>query len=262
VWLGTEALLADVEIVSRVERRRKWTAEEKAALLAEIDAEGGKVTVVARRYRIPESVLYNWRSARKAAMDAEQCGLRAAGRVCRRVVRGTRTIGAAGGGPARAISRQPRRSRGDRDHAAERRAGLCRRLRQRDGAGAGAAGDAEPGVISLAPGTKVFVACRPVDLRNGFDGLAAKAQEVIGADPFSGHLFIFRGKRGDYFKGLYWDGSGLWLIAKRLEKGRFVWPPIVDGAMTLTPAQFSVLIEAMDWRRTIAPLAPSRPVLV
>jgi len=77
-------------------------------------------------------------------------------------------------------------------------------------------------VISLAPGTKVCLACRPVDLRNGFDGLAAKAQQVIGADPFSGHLFIFRGKRGDYFKGLYWDGSGMWLIAKRLEKGRFV----------------------------------------
>jgi transposase len=83
-----------------------------------------------------------------------------------------------------------------------------------------------------AAGTKVFLACRPVDLRNGFDGLAAKAQQVISADPFSGHLFIFRGKRGDYFKGLYWDGSGMWLIAKRLEKGRFVWPPIVDGACT------------------------------
>ena len=67
---------------------------------------------------------------------------------------------------------------------------------------------------------------------------------------------------GDYFKALYWDGSGLWLIAKRLEKGRFVWPPIVDGAMTLTPAQFSVLIEAMDWRRTIAPALPIRPMLV
>jgi hypothetical protein len=66
-------------------------------------------------------------------------------------------------------------------------------------------------VISLAPGTKVFLACRPVDLRNGFDGLAAKAQQVIGADPFSDHLFIFRGKPGDYFKGLYWDGSGMWL---------------------------------------------------
>jgi transposase len=80
--------------------------------------------------------------------------------------------------------------------------------------------------------------------------------------PFGGHLFIFRGKRGDYFKGLYWDGSGMWLIAKRLEKGRFVWPPIVDGAMTLTPAQFSVLIEAMDWRRTVAPPAPIRPMLI
>ena len=80
-------------------------------------------------------------------------------------------------------------------------------------------------MISLAPGTKVFLACSPIDLRSGFNGLAAKAQQMIGADPFSGHLFLFRGKRGDYFKALYWDGSGLWLIAKRLEKGRFVWPP-------------------------------------
>ena len=76
-------------------------------------------------------------------------------------------------------------------------------------------------MISLAPGTKVFLACRPVDLRNGFDGLAAKAKQMIGADPFSGHLFLFRGKRGDYLKALYWDGTGLCLFAKRLEKGRF-----------------------------------------
>ena len=69
-------------------------------------------------------------------------------------------------------------------------------------------------MISLAPGTKVFLACSPIDLRSGFNGLAAKAQQMIGADPFSGHLFLFRGKRGDYFKALYWDGSGLWLIAR------------------------------------------------
>jgi transposase len=117
-------------------------------------------------------------------------------------------------------------------------------------------------VISLAPGTKVFLACRPVDLRNGFDGLAAKVQQMIGADPFSGQLFLFRGKRGDYLKALYWDGSGLCLFAKRLEKGRFVWPPIVDSAVTLTPAQLALLIEAMDWRRTIAPPAPAQPILV
>lgn len=117
-------------------------------------------------------------------------------------------------------------------------------------------------MISLAPGTKVFLACRPIDLRNGFDGLAAKVQQMIGVDPFSGHLFLFRGKRGDYLKALYWDGSGLCLFAKRLEKGRFVWPPIVDGTMTLSPAQMALLIEAMDWRRTVAPPAPARPMLV
>jgi transposase len=81
-------------------------------------------------------------------------------------------------------------------------------------------------------------------------------------DPFGGSLFLFRGKRGDCFKAIYWDGSGLWLLAKRLEKGRFVWPPVVDGAMTLTPAQLSVLTEAMDWRRTVAPEPPVRPMLV
>ena len=73
-------------------------------------------------------------------------------------------------------------------------------------------------MINLVPGPKVFLVCHPVDLRNGFDGLAVKAQQIIGADPFSGHLFIFRGKRGDYFKGLYWDGSRMWLIAKHLRR--------------------------------------------
>jgi transposase len=117
-------------------------------------------------------------------------------------------------------------------------------------------------VISLAPGTKVFLACGPIDLRNGFDGLTAKAKQIIGADPFSGHLFLFRGKRGDYLKALYWDGTGLCLFAKRLEKGKFVWPPIIDGGTTLTPAQLALLIEAMDWRRTVAPPAPAQPMLV
>lgn len=117
-------------------------------------------------------------------------------------------------------------------------------------------------MISLAPGTQVYLVSRPVDLRNGFDGLAAKAQQIVGADPFSGHLFLFRGKRGDYLKALYWDGSGLCLFAKRLEKGRFVWPPIVDGALTLTPGQLTLLIEAMDWRRTIAQPAPPQPMLI
>jgi transposase len=117
-------------------------------------------------------------------------------------------------------------------------------------------------MIGLPPRTKVFLACQPIDLRAGFDGLAAKVQQIIGADPFSGHVFIFRGKRGHYLKGLYWDGSGMCLFAKRLERHKFVWPPIVDGTLTLTPAQLALLVEAMDWRRTIAPPAPARPMLV
>jgi transposase len=117
-------------------------------------------------------------------------------------------------------------------------------------------------MIQLAPGTKVYLACRPVSMRYGFDGLAAQVSQVVGTDPFSGHLFLFRSKRADYLKCLYWDGSGLCLFAKRLEQGKFLWPPIVDGAMVLTPAQLALLVEAIDWRRTIAPEPPRRPVTI
>ena len=117
-------------------------------------------------------------------------------------------------------------------------------------------------MIQLVPGTKVYLACRPVSMRYGFDGLAAQVSQVLGADPFSGHLFLFRSKRADYLKCLYWDGSGLCLFAKRLEQGKFLWPPIVDGAMVLTPAQLALLVEAIDWRRTVAPEPPRRPVTI
>jgi transposase len=117
-------------------------------------------------------------------------------------------------------------------------------------------------LIGMRSGTKVFLACRPIDLRNGFDGLSAKIQTVLHQDPFCGHLFLFRGKRGDYLKALYWDGSGLCLFAKRLEKGKFVWPPIVDGGLMLTPAQLALLIEGIDWRRIVAPEPQAVPSLV
>lgn len=117
-------------------------------------------------------------------------------------------------------------------------------------------------MISLASGTKVYLACRPVSMRYGFDGLAALVKQVLDVDPFSGHVFIFHSKRADYLKILHYDGSGLCLFAKRLESGKFVWPPVVDGGMTLTPAQLALLIEAIDWRRTVAPETPRRPVAV
>ena len=117
-------------------------------------------------------------------------------------------------------------------------------------------------MIQVAPGTKVYLACRPVSMRYEFDGLAAQVAQVLRADPFAGHVFIFRSKRADYLKILHYDGSGLCLFAKRLESGKFVWPPIVDGAMVLTPAQLALLLEAIDWRRTVAADLPRPPVAV
>jgi transposase len=116
-------------------------------------------------------------------------------------------------------------------------------------------------MISLASGTKVWLACQPVDMRRGFDGLASTAQQILQADPYCGHVFLFRGKRGDYLKALHWDGTGLCLFAKRLEAGKFVWPPLKAGAMALTGSQLALLIEGMDWRRTIVPGAPCVPTL-
>ncbi len=117
-------------------------------------------------------------------------------------------------------------------------------------------------MIIPPPGVRVYLAMQPCDMRKGIDGLAAQAQSVLGADPFSGALFVFRGKRGDHLKILAWDGSGMCLFAKRLEKGRFVWPPIVEGRLQLSPAQLALLVEGIDWRRTVAPEPPRRPQMV
>jgi transposase len=103
-------------------------------------------------------------------------------------------------------------------------------------------------VITAPAGVRIYLACGVTDMRRGFDSLSVMAQEVLKQDPFAGHLFAFRGKRGDLVKVLYWDGQGFCLLAKRLEKDRFVWPVTKEGSITLTPAQLSMLLEGIDWR--------------
>jgi len=98
-------------------------------------------------------------------------------------------------------------------------------------------------VIALPPGAKIWLAAGTTDMRRGFDGLARQVQHVLGQDPFSGHLFVFRGRRGDLVKCLWWDTQGLVLYAKRLERGRFVWPQAKDGVVSLTPATLSMLLD-------------------
>lgn len=99
---------------------------------------------------------------------------------------------------------------------------------------------------------RVMVALKPVDFRKGAQGLAALVQGVIAADPFSGTVFVFRAKRADRVKLVYWDGTGLCLFSKTLEEGRFRWPRIEEGAMRLTAAQLGALIEGLDWTRVHA----------
>jgi transposase len=104
-------------------------------------------------------------------------------------------------------------------------------------------------MIGLAAGTRIWLACGVTDMRKGFDGLAAIVQLQLAEDPFSGQLFVFRGRRGDRVKLLWWDGDGLCLFAKRLERGRFVWPHATSGTVYLSQAQLSMLLEGIDWRR-------------
>ena len=111
-------------------------------------------------------------------------------------------------------------------------------------------------MIALPTDTKVWLAAGVTDLRRGMDGLAALVQLQLNAQPYSGHVFVFRGRRGDILKVLWFDGQGLMLLAKRLERGRFVWPQADAGGVVLTPAQLSMLLEGIDWRMPVRTHAP------
>jgi transposase len=111
-------------------------------------------------------------------------------------------------------------------------------------------------MMGLPPKTEIWIAAGVTDLRRGFDGLSALVQTKLEQQPFSGHVFVFRGRRGDLIKLLWWDGDGLCLFAKRLERGRFVWPQATEGTVALTRAQLSMLLEGIDWRRPVRTAEP------
>ena len=103
-------------------------------------------------------------------------------------------------------------------------------------------------MIALPAGVQVWLAAGATDMRKGFDGLAALVQTQLAEDAYSGQLFVFRGKAGDRVKILWFSGDGLCLFAKRLERGRFVWPRAEEGMVVLSRAQLSMLLEGIDWR--------------
>jgi transposase len=103
-------------------------------------------------------------------------------------------------------------------------------------------------MIAFPAGVRVWLATGHTDMRRGFDGLALLVQERLKRDPHSGQLFVFRGRRGGLVKILWHDGQGLCLFAKRLERGRFIWPSASGDAVTITAAQLGYLLEGIDWR--------------
>lgn len=111
-------------------------------------------------------------------------------------------------------------------------------------------------MIALPAGTRVWVAAGVTDMRKGMDGLAALVQTTLSENPFSGHIFVFRGRRGDLVKLVWFDGDGMCLFAKRLERGRFVWPQAMSGTVALSAAQLSMLLEGIDWRRPVKTWRP------
>lgn len=104
-------------------------------------------------------------------------------------------------------------------------------------------------MMALPANTRIWIVAGVTDMRRGFTGLSAQVQTALEQEPLSGHVFVFRGRRGDLIKVLWFDGDGLCLFAKRLERGRFIWPKAESGAVSLTRAQLSMLLEGIDWRR-------------
>lgn len=103
-------------------------------------------------------------------------------------------------------------------------------------------------MIPIPANVRVWIAAGHSDMRRGMNGLALQVQEGLKRDPHAGDLYVFRGKRGDLIKCLWHDGIGLSLYAKRLDRGRFVWPAVDGGPVAITPAQLAYLLEAIDWR--------------
>ena len=107
-------------------------------------------------------------------------------------------------------------------------------------------------MFGLGPATKIYIAVEGVDMRKGFDGLYGLMRDYLGQDPLSGHLFLFSNRARSRLKVLVWDGSGLWVCAKRLEKGRFRWPTGDGSCMVMRPEELVMLINGLD-------LAEARP---
>src|SRR3984957_13674791 len=227
---------AQVERLGVVEtgRRRRWTDDEKLKIVLKSMQTPRAISSTARRHGISRSLLLNWR--RSFCTEPDGAVEQKSGFVPAMVVADPIALTPAtpANGPL-----------GDRDREGPSRHCRCRRRCGRTGAGARHSGAP---MIPVAAGVRIWIASGHTDMRKGMNGLALLVQEGLGRDPFAGDVFVFRGRAGSLIKALWHDGIGLSLYAKRLDRGRFVWPATVDGVVALSAAQMSYLLEAIDWR--------------
>ncbi len=113
-------------------------------------------------------------------------------------------------------------------------------------------------MIPVPSGVRVWLATGTTDMRRGMNTLTLQVQEAMGRDPYAGDLYVFRGRRGDLIKVLWHDALGTSLYAKRLERGRFVWPSPSGGVVAVSSAQLGYLLEGIDWRNPICSWRPAR----
>jgi transposase len=113
-------------------------------------------------------------------------------------------------------------------------------------------------VIPVPANVRIWIAVGHTDMRRGMRGLALQVQEALKRDPHQGDLYLFRGRSGSLIKILWHDGIGMSLYAKRLEKGRFIWPSAPDGAVSISASAMACLLEGIDWRNPQKSWRPSK----
>ena len=219
--------MGQITVLSGPERRRRWNDEQRLQILTEAFAPGACPTEVARRHEISTGQLYTWRS--KLLVDAP---------------------------PAPDDGHCPSFAEAVVINGGDSLLERCHRHRSTARpthhhlsiivAGAGSSG--VEGAAVIPPGARVWIAMGHTDMRKGMQGLAIIVQQALRRDPFAGDLYVFRGRAGSLVKIVWHDGIGMSLYAKRLEKGRFIWPSATDGIVSLTASQLACLLEGIDWR--------------
>jgi transposase len=235
-----------MEIITGVEGRRRWRIEDKLRIVAEAETPGAIISHVARRHHISRGLLSNWRQqVRRGALAAADDS---AVFMPVRMLSRADVILSGRGRAARAewCGGSGCRGPSDRDRVARRHLHPSGRGRRAGGVAPGHLGRAP--VIAVPSAVRLRLAVGHTDMRRGMNGLALQVQQALQRDPHAGDLYVFRGKRGDLVKILWHDGVGMSLYAKRLERGRFIWPTPTQGVVSISAAQLGYMLDGIDWR--------------